>query len=153
MTRGEKVIAQNRKAFHDYHIEDRYEAGIVLTGTEIKSIRAGRVNLRDSFAQVRRGEAFLHNMHISPYEQGNRHNHEPLRMRKLLLHRQEIDRIFGMMREKGYTLVPTRLYLKNGLAKVEVALARGKKQYDKREAIKQRDAKREMDRAIKDRLR
>lgn len=153
VTRGEKLIAQNRKAFHDYHIEERIEAGIALTGTEIKSIRAGRVNLRDSFAQIRKGEAFLHNMHVSPYEQGNRYNHDPLRTRKLLLRRREIDRLFGMIREKGYTLVPLKIYLKNGLAKIELALARGKKQYDKREAIKQRDAKREMDRALKARLR
>ncbi len=150
ITRGEKLVAQNKKAFHDYHIEDRYEAGIVLTGTEIKAIRGGKVNMRDSFAQIRRGEAFLHNMHISPYEQGNRYNHEPLRTRKLLLNRGEISRLIGMIKEKGYTLVPLKVYLKNGLAKVEIALAKGKKDYDKRETIKQRDAKREIQKAIKE---
>lgn len=150
ITRGEKLVAQNKKAFHDYHIEDRYEAGIVLTGTEIKAIRGGKVNMRDSFAQIRRGEAFLHNMHISPYEQGNRYNHEPLRTRKLLLNRGEISRLIGMIKEKGYTLVPLKVYLKNGLAKVEIALAKGKKDYDKRESIKQRDAKREIQKAIKE---
>lgn len=153
ITRGEKIVAQNKKAFHDYHIEDRYEAGVVLTGTEIKSIRGGKVNMRDSFAQIRRGEAFLHNMHISPYEQGNRYNHEPLRTRKLLLNRGEINRLIGMIKEKGYTLVPLKVYLKNGLAKVEIALAKGKKDYDKRESIKQRDAKREIQKAIKERNR
>lgn len=153
ITRGEKLVAQNKKAFHDYHIEERYEAGVVLTGTEIKSIRTGKVNMRDSFAQVRRGEVFLHNMHISPYEQGNRYNHEPLRTRKLLMNRQEINKLIGMIKEKGYTLVPIKIYLKNGLAKVQIALAKGKKEYDKRESIKQRDAKREMAKAIKERLR
>lgn len=153
ITRGEKVIAQNKKAFHDYHIEERFEAGIVLTGTEIKSIRLGKVNLRDSFAQVRRGEVTLHNMHVSPYEQGNRYNHEPLRTRKLLLHRDQINKLIGAIKEKGYTLVPLKVYLKNGLAKVEVALAKGKKEYDKRETIKKKDAQREIEKAIKDRLR
>jgi SsrA-binding protein len=153
ITRGEKLVAQNKKAFHDYHIEERYEAGIVLTGTEIKSIRAGKVNLRDSFAQVRRGEVTLHNMHISPYEQGNRYNHEPLRTRKLLLNRGEINKLIGAIKEKGFTLVPLKVYLKNGLAKVEIALAKGKKEYDKRESIKQKDAQREIAKAIKDRLR
>jgi len=153
ITKGEKLVAQNKKAFHDYHIEERYEAGVVLTGTEIKSVRTGKVNMRDSFAQIRRGEVFLHNMHISPYEQGNRYNHEPLRTRKLLLNRQEINKLIGMIKEKGYTLVPIKIYLKNGLAKVEIALAKGKKEYDKRETIKQRDAKREMAKAIKERLR
>lgn len=153
ITRGEKLVAQNKKAFHDYHIEERYETGVVLTGTEIKSVRAGKVNMRDSFAAIRRGEVYLHNMHISPYEQGNRYNHEPLRTRKLLLNRQEINKLIGMIKEKGYTLVPIKIYLKNGLAKVEIALAKGKKEYDKRETIKQRDAKREMAKAIKERLR
>jgi SsrA-binding protein len=152
VTKGEKVIAQNKKAFHDFHIEDRYEAGIALTGTEIKSIRAGKVNLRDSFAQVRRGEVTIHNMHISTYEQGNRYNHEPLRTRKLLLHRQQIDKLIGMIKEKGFTLVPLKIYLKNGMAKVEIALAKGKKEYDKREDIKKKDAKREIDRAIRERM-
>jgi SsrA-binding protein len=153
ITRGEKLVAQNKKAFHDYHIEEKYEAGIVLTGTEIKSIRAGKVNLRDSFAQVRRGEVTLHNMHVSPYEQGNRYNHEPLRTRKLLLHRDQINRLIGAIKEKGYTLVPLKVYLKNGLAKVEIALGKGKKEYDKRESLKKKDAQREIEKAIKDRLR
>ena len=153
ITKGEKLVAQNKKAFHDYHIEERYETGVVLTGTEIKSVRAGKVNMRDSFAQIRRGEVFLHNMHISPYEQGNRYNHEPLRTRKLLMNRQEINKLIGMIKEKGYTLVPIKIYLKNGLAKVEIALAKGKKEYDKRETIKQRDANREMAKAIKEHLR
>jgi SsrA-binding protein len=153
ITRGEKLVAQNKKAFHDYHIEEKYEAGIVLTGTEIKSIRAGKVNLRDSFAQVRRGEVTLHNMHVSPYEQGNRYNHEPLRTRKLLLHKDQINRLIGAIKEKGYTLVPLKVYLKNGLAKVEIALGKGKKEYDKRETLKKKDAQREIEKAIKDRLR
>lgn len=153
ITKGEKLVAQNKKAFHDYHIEERYETGVVLTGTEIKSVRTGKVNMRDSFAQIRRGEVFLHNMHISPYEQGNRYNHEPLRTRKLLMNRQEINKLIGMIKAKGYTLVPIKIYLKNGLAKVEIALAKGKKEYDKRETIKQRDANREMAKAIKERLR
>lgn len=153
ITRGEKLVAQNKKAFHDYHIEDKYEAGIVLTGTEIKSIRQGKVNMRDSFAQIRKGEVTLHNMHISPYEQGNRYNHEPLRTRKLLLHKEEINKLIGLIKEKGYTLVPLKIYLKNGLAKVQVATAKGKKEYDKREDLKKKDAQREMAKAIKERLR
>lgn len=153
ITRGEKIISQNKKAFHDYIIEEKYEAGIVLTGTEIKSVRSGKVNLRDSFAQIRRGEITLHNAHISPYEQGNRFNHEPLRTRKLLLHKSEILKLFGMIKEKGYTLVPTKIYLKNGLAKIEVALAKGKKVHDKRESMKERDAKREMEKALKQQTR
>lgn len=153
VTRGEKLIAQNKKAFHDYHIEDKYEAGIVLTGTEIKSVRQGKVNMRDSFAQIRKGEVTLHNMHISPYEQGNRYNHEPLRTRKLLLHREEINKLIGLIKEKGYTLVPLKIYLKNGLAKVQIATAKGKKEYDKREDLKKKDAQREMAKAIKERNR
>lgn len=153
ITRGEKLVAQNKKAFHDYHIEDKYEAGIVLTGTEIKSIRQGKVNMRDSFAQIRKGEVTLHNMHISPYEQGNRYNHEPLRTRKLLLHKEEINKLIGLIKEKGYTLVPLKIYLKNGLAKVQLATAKGKKEYDKREDLKKKDAQREMAKAIKERLR
>ncbi|RXT04052.1 SsrA-binding protein SmpB [Ammoniphilus sp. CFH 90114] len=153
VTRGEKLIAQNKKAFHDYHIEDKYEAGVVLTGTEIKSVRQGKVNMRDSFAQIRKGEVTLHNMHISPYEQGNRYNHEPLRTRKLLLHREEINKLIGLIKEKGYTLVPLKIYLKNGLAKVQIATAKGKKEYDKREDLKKKDAQREMAKAIKERNR
>lgn len=145
-----KVFAQNRKAFHDYHIEERYEAGIELTGTEVKSIRSGRVNLKDSYVRVENNELFVHNMHISPYEQGNRFNHDPLRKRKLLMHRREINRLAGLTKEKGYTLVPTKLYASGGLIKVELALARGKKLYDKREALAKKEAKREIERAFKE---
>jgi len=144
-----KVLATNRKAYHDYFIVETYEAGLALTGTEIKSVRAGAVNLRDSYAQVRDGEVWLQNAHISPYEQGNRFNVDPYRTRRLLLHRKEINRLMGRAQEKGLTIVPLRLYLKKNRAKIELALVKGKKQYDKREAISQRDAKREMERALK----
>ncbi len=150
---GIKVIAENRRARHDYHIEETIEAGIVLTGTEIKSVRAGRVSLQDSHALVERGEVFLYNMHIAPYEQGNRYNHDPGRPRKLLLHRREIDQLFGKVRVRGYTLVPLRVYLRRGRAKVELALARGKKLYDKRADIAEREARRRIDRALKERNR
>ena len=143
-----KTIATNRKARHDYHIADTFEAGMVLTGTEIKSIRAGRVSLRDSYATVKDGELWLQNAHIAPYDQGTYANHEPRRPRKLLMHRREINRIAGKLLEKGFTLVPLRLYLKNNLAKVELGLARGKKQYDKRAALRQRETRREIDRAV-----
>lgn len=149
MPKGEgKLIAQNKKAHHDYFIEETYEAGIVLQGTEIKSIRAGRANLRDAFARVEKGEVFLHNMHISPYEQGNRYNHEPLRTRKLLLHRKEIQKLIGATKEQGYSLVPLKLYLKDGFAKVLIGLGKGKKKYDKREDLKRKEAKREIERAF-----
>lgn len=143
-----KTIATNRKARHDYHIDDTFEAGIALTGTEIKSIRAGRVSLRDSYATVKEGELWLQNAHIAPYDQGTYANHEPRRPRKLLMHRREINRIASKLLEKGFTLVPLRLYLKNNLAKVELGLARGKKQYDKRAALRQRETRREIDRAV-----
>lgn len=146
-----KVVAQNKKAYHDYFIEDTYEAGIVLQGTEIKSIRAGRVNLKDSYARVEKGEVFLHNMHISPYEQGNRYNHDPLRTRKLLLHKKEISKLLGITKEQGYSLVPLKIYLKNGYAKVLIGLAKGKKNYDKREDLKQKEAKRDIERAFRER--
>lgn len=146
-----KVIAQNRKATHDYFIEETYEAGMVLQGTEIKSIRAGRVNLKDSFARVEDGEVFLYNMHISPYEQGNRFNHDPTRTRKLLLHKDEIRKLIGATKEKGYALVPLKVYIRNGFAKVELALAKGKKLYDKRQAMAKRDAQREIERAFRER--
>src|SRR5690554_8067270 len=126
-----KVIAENRRARHDYFIEDTYEAGIALQGTEVKSLRLGKVNLRDSFARVENNEVFLHGMHVSPYEQGNRFNHDPLRPRKLLLNRSEIRRLIGITREKGMALIPLRLYLRRGLVKVELAVVRGKKLYDK----------------------
>ncbi|MGZ0087033.1 SsrA-binding protein SmpB [Geobacillus sp. BMUD] len=152
MPKGEgKVIAQNKKAYHDYFIEETYEAGLVLQGTEIKSIRNGRVNLKDSFAKVEKGEVFLHNMHISPYEQGNRYNHDPLRTRKLLLNRREINKLIGYTKEQGYTLVPLKLYIKNGFAKVELGVAKGKKKYDKREDMKRKEAQREIERAFRER--
>ncbi|MTH53808.1 SsrA-binding protein SmpB [Bacillus mangrovi] len=152
MPKGQgKVVAQNKKANHDYSIEETYEAGIVLQGTEIKSLRAGRVNLKDSFARIQGGEVFLHNMHVSPYEQGNRYNHDPLRTRKLLLHNREISKLIGLTKEEGYTLVPLKIYLKNGFAKVLVGLGRGKKKYDKREDLKKKEAKRDIERAFRDR--
>jgi len=152
MAKGDgKVIAQNKKAHHDYLIEETYEAGIVLQGTEIKSIRAGKVNLKDSYAKIENGEVFLHQMHISPYEQGNRFNHDPLRTRKLLLHRKEINKLIGLTKEQGYSLVPLKIYLKNGFAKITLALAKGKKKYDKREELKKREAKRAIERAFKER--
>ncbi|MFC4737055.1 SsrA-binding protein SmpB [Bacillus daqingensis] len=145
-----KPIAQNKKANHDYAIEETYEAGMVLTGTEIKSIRNRRVNMKDSFARISNGEAWLHNMHISEYEQGNRHNHEPERPRKLLLHRKQINQLIGLTKQKGYTLVPLKVYIKNGVAKVLIGLGKGKKKFDKREDLKRKDAKREIQRAFKD---
>ena len=148
---GIKVIATNRKAAHNYHLDERHEAGLVLTGTEIKSIRAGRVNLRDGYAQPRDGELWLFNVHIAPYDPSGRSGHEPCRPRKLLLHRREIDRLVSRVQERGYTIVPLRLYLKGGRAKVEIALARGKRKYDKRQAIAKRDAQREIDRTLKER--
>ena len=148
--RAEKVVATNRKAFHDYHIEEKLEAGIVLKGTEVKSLREGQVNLRDSYASVDRGELVLHHCHISPYSHGNIMNHDPVRPRKLLLHRKEINKLLGKSQQKGLTLVPLRIYFSpRGLAKVELALAKGKKQYDRREAIKAREVGREVERAIK----
>ncbi len=147
---AEKIVAVNRKAYHDYFVEETYEAGIVLTGTEIKSIRAGRVNLQDSYAQVKEGEVLLLNAHIAPYEHAGYTNHEPRRPRKLLLHRHQIRRLAGKIAVGGYTLIPLRLYLKGGLAKVEIGLAKGKKLYDKRAAIAEREAQREMERARKE---
>jgi SsrA-binding protein len=145
-----KQLAQNKKAYHDYFIEETFEAGIVLQGTEIKSIRAGKVNLKDSFAKIEQGELNLHNMHVSPYEQGNRFNHDPLRTRKLLLHRKEINKLIGETKEVGYTIVPLKIYLKNGFAKVLIGLGKGKKQYDKREDLKKKEAKRDIERAFRD---
>lgn len=145
-----KSIASNRKALHDYTIEDTYEAGIALTGTEIKSVRAGRVNLKDGYVQIRDGEAWLLNIHISPYDFGNRENHEPRRERRLLLHHQEIRRLQSKVAERGWTIVPLRMYIKAGIAKVEIGLARGKRLYDKRDAVAERDMDRDLQRAIKD---
>jgi len=146
-----KVVTENRKARHDYFIEEVIEAGIVLQGTEVKSLRAGRVNLKDSYATIDNGEVFLHNAHISEYEYGNRNNHDPLRSRKLLLHREEIQKLIGRTRDKGYTLIPLKIYFRNGKAKVELALAKGKRQYDKRQAIAERDARRKIDQTLKER--
>jgi SsrA-binding protein len=149
-----KIISENRKARHDYFIHETYEAGIVLTGTEVKSLRAGKANLKDSYARVENGEVMLHNLHISPYEAGNRFNHDPLRIRKLLLHREEIRRLIGKTREKGLTLIPLRIYFnQRGLVKVDLALGQGKKLYDKREDLAERDARREIARAFRDRQR
>jgi SsrA-binding protein len=144
-------IAENRKAFHDYHLLESFEAGIVLLGTEVKAIREGRVNLRDSFASVDRGEVFLHNVNISPYSHRGYAEHEPLRKRKLLLRREEIRKLIGKTVEKGMTLVPVRMYFKNGRVKVAISLAKGKKDYDKRETIKRRDTERETRAAVKSR--
>ena len=147
-----KVVATNRKAYHDYFIEEKLEAGVMLRGTEVKSLRDGRVNLQDSYASVDDGEVFLHHCHISPYSHGNIMNHDPLRARKLLLHRKEINKLIGKTQQKGLTLIPLRIYFsKQGKAKVELALAKGKKQYDRRESIKAREAGREVERAIKGR--
>jgi SsrA-binding protein len=146
---GTKLVAQNKKAFHDYFIEETLEAGIVLTGTEVKSIRAGRVNLRDSYAAVENGELYLIGVHISPYEQGNIFNHDPLRTRKLLAHGGEIRRLYGKAQMAGYTLVPTKLYFKDGRVKVEIGLAKGKAQYDKRQTLAKKEADRDMERAFR----
>ncbi len=143
-----EIIARNKKARHDFYIEEVYEAGIKLKGTEIKSIRNHRVNLKDSFALVENGEVYLHNMHISPYKEGNRYNHEPERKRKLLLHKSEIRKLIGYTTQKGYTLVPLTLYLKKNLCKVELAVAKGKQKHDKRRDIAERTAKREMEKAF-----
>ena len=148
---GEKLICNNKKAYHDYIIEQKFEAGLVLTGTEVKSLRQGKANLNDAFAQVKAEEAFLNNLHISPYEFGNRENHDPDRMRKLLLHKKEIVKLFSNIREQGYTVIPLRLYFKNGLVKVELGLAKGKKLFDKREDLKKKDHQRDMAQAMKGR--
>lgn len=147
---GEKLVTSNRKAHHDYHLFDRLEAGLELRGTEVKSLRAGRANLKDSYVELRDGEMLLIGAHISPWDTGNRFNHEPERPRRLLLHKREILRLGVKVREKGLTIVPLRLYFKAGKCKVEIALAKGKRSYDKREAIATRDARREVDRAIKE---
>ncbi|MCD7928837.1 MAG: SsrA-binding protein SmpB [Clostridiales bacterium] len=151
--KGIKVVASNRKAYHDYYILEKYEAGIELAGTEVKSIRAGRVNLKDAFCQVKNGELYVYGMHISPYEQGNIFNKDPMRDRRLLMHRQEIRRLYAHVKQDGYALIPLSLYFKNSRVKVEVGLAKGKKLYDKREAIAERAARRDMDREMKSRSR
>ena len=147
--KAQSSIAENRKAFHDFHLMETFEAGLVLLGTEVKAIREGRVNLRDSFARVEDGEVFIYNVHISPYSHRGYADHEPLRRRKLLLHRSEIRKLIGKTVEKGMTLVPTRLYFKDGRVKVAVSLAKGKKDYDKRETIKNREIDRETRAAVK----
>ena len=144
-------IAVNRRARHDYFIEETYEAGLVLVGSEVKSLRAGKANLKDSYARVDRGEAWLFNVHISPYNPASQFGHEPTRKRKLLLHAREIERLLGKVKERGLTLIPLRLYFKDGRAKIELGLARGKKTHDKRDSIREREAHREIDRAIKTR--
>ncbi|HEY5059807.1 MAG TPA: SsrA-binding protein SmpB [Gaiellaceae bacterium] len=147
--KGEKLITDNRRARHDFHLLDRFEAGLVLAGTEVKALRDGKSTLQQAYAEVREGEAWLVGLHIAEYGQGNRANHDPDRPRKLLLHRREIDRLYGQMREKGLTLVPTRLYFKDGRVKVELAVAKGKDLHDKRRGIAEREARREMDRQLK----
>lgn len=148
---GKKIISTNRKAFHEYHIFDKFNAGMVLTGTEIKSIRKGAVNLKDSFVKLDNSEVFLYNCHISPYEQGNRYNHKEKRTRKLLLNKKEIDKLIGKIKKDGYAIVPLELYLENGWAKLEIALAKGKKLYDKRDDLAKKAQSRDIDRAIKSR--
>jgi len=148
---GIKVISENRKAYHDYFVEEKLEAGIILTGTEIKSIRNGRVNLKDSYARIDHGEVWLYQMHISPYEAGNRFNHDPLRKRKLLLNHSEIIKLIGKIQLQGLALIPTRIYLRRGMAKIELGVGKGKKNYDKRQTIAERDAKRDMERSLRDR--
>ena len=147
-----KIVSQNKKAYHDYFIEDTYEAGIELKGTEIKSIRKGSANLKDSYIRIKNGEAFLEGMHVAPYEQGNIFNHDPLRTRKLLLHKKQINKLYREVKESGLTLIPTKLYFgdKSSKIKVEVAVARGKKLYDKRQDMKAKDAKRDIGKALKD---
>lgn len=147
----QKIIASNRKAYHEYFIDETYEAGLVLSGTEIKSVRAGKVSLREGYVKIIDGEAWLVDVHIAPYEHGSYYNLEPTRQRKLLLHREEINRLRGKVNERGFTIVPLRLYLKGGRAKAELGLARGKKLYDKRTAIADRDAKRQIERALRTR--
>lgn len=147
--RGIKIIAENRKAFHDYYIEEKYEAGVVLSGTEVKSLRAGRVNLKDSYVQVKEGEMFLIGVHISPYDHGNRYNLDPMRTRKLLMHKNEIIRLYTTVKQDGLTLVPTKCYFRDGKVKFEIGLARGKKNFDKRDAAAEKTAKRDIDRALK----
>lgn len=149
--KGIKIIADNRKAYHDYYIEEKMEAGIELSGTEVKSIRQGKLNLNDSYIAVKDGELWLIGAHISPYEQGNRFNRDPMRTRKLLMHKREILRLFGVVKQEGLTLVPTKGYFKDGRVKIEVGLARGKKNYDKRDVMAEKQANRDIDRQIKNR--
>ncbi len=149
ITKGIKIIAENRKAFHDYFIEEKYEAGIVLSGTEVKSLRAGKINLKDSYCTVKDGEIFLVGVNISPYDHGNRYNLDPMRTRKLLMHKNEIIRLYSTVKQEGLTLVPTKCYFKDSKVKFEIGLARGKKNYDKRDSIAEKQTKRDIDRALK----
>ncbi len=149
--KGVKIAAKNQKAFHDYFVEERFEAGIELAGTEVKSIRQGRLNLKDAWCGVKNGELFLNQMHISPYEQGNIFNKDPLRPRRLLMHKREIARLYGQIKQDGYALIPLSVYFKNSRVKVEIALCKGKKLYDKRDDAAKKDARRQMDRAMKER--
>ena len=152
MAKGEgKVVAQNKKANHDYFIEETMEAGIVLQGTEIKSVRKGKVQLKEAFVRIRNNEAWISNMHISTYEQGNRFNHEPLRSRKLLLHKKQINELIGLSKQDGFSIIPIKMYLKDGFAKVLIDLGKGKKNYDKRDDLKKKEAKRDIERAFKSR--
>ncbi|MGN0375305.1 MAG: SsrA-binding protein SmpB [Butyrivibrio sp.] len=144
-----KLAANNKKAYFDYFIEDKWEAGIALYGTEVKSVRMGKVSIKESYIKIEKGEVFIYNMHISPYEKGNIFNRDPIRVRKLLLHRSEINKLSGRIAEKGYTLVPLQIYIKDGLAKVEIGLAKGKKLYDKRDSIAKKDVRRENEREFK----
>ena len=152
-SKGIKILAQNKSAYHEFFIEEKIEAGIELFGTEVKSIRQGKLNLKESYCEIDDGQMFIHGMHVSPYEKGNIFNRDPLRPRRLLLHKSEILRLFGKVKQKGLTLVPLDVYLKGSLVKMTIALARGKKLYDKREDTAKRDARREMDRALKERQR
>lgn len=145
-----KIVTENRKARHSYFIEDTYEAGMVLLGTEVKSLRIGRVNLKDSYARIKKGEVFIHQMHISAYPFAYYDNHDPLRKRKLLLHKNEIKKLYGKVNEKGFSLIPLRVYFQNGKAKITIALARGKRKYDKRETIRRRDQQRDLERTKKE---
>ncbi|HDQ04768.1 MAG TPA: SsrA-binding protein SmpB [Deltaproteobacteria bacterium] len=149
---AQKLIVPNKTARRDYEITDTYEAGMVLTGTEVKSLRAGKANLKDSYAIVNDGEVFLRELHISPYEHGNRSNHEPLRQRKLLLHKREIRKLYGKSREKGLSLIPLKLYFKNGKVKVELGIGKGKKQHDRRQDIKKREERRDIERTFKSKM-
>jgi len=150
-TRGTKNISDNRKAYHEYFIEEKFEAGIVLTGTEVKSIRAGKMNLKDSYVQIKEGEMWLVGVHISPYEQGNRENKDPMRTRKLLMHKREITRLYSIVKQEGLTLVPTRCYFKDEKVKIEIGLAKGKKNYDKRDTEASKSAQRDIQRTLKTR--
>ncbi|MFI3255249.1 MAG: SsrA-binding protein SmpB [Eubacteriales bacterium] len=151
MSGGIKIVAKNAKAFHDYIVEDRFETGLVLVGTEVKSIRQGKLNLKDSYCLIKDGEIFVHGMHVSPYEQGNIFNKDPLRPRKLLMHKREISRLYAKVKQDGYSLIPLKIYFKNAKLKLEIGLAKGKKLHDKRASSLEKDAKREIDRNMKNR--